>query len=173
MADCFKIFQYYYFEHIDTPNTSGASSGASGNTAVSVPMYDHSTNIIVALNIHFVKPTMFKGQVNSGVKVEVTEVAKRWVQYSINKIQQFYSMNVSENIDHLKDDFSHLQTPAIRSRTSSIHQQQVISNHQTADQLSVTNIVTTTSESVVHVQSEAGTDKDIKIITPLKLKKVP
>ena len=146
MADCFKIFQYYYFEHKDSHNSNNIDFHNS----------NISTNITVGLYIHFIKQTMFKGQVNSGVKEEVTDVAKRWVKYTVDKIKTIMSEN-----DWKDDSGGHLSTPSPRSRTTSMQQQPLLVGSGGL----VANTTNIDSTNILHhVETANGTKSSSSVI---------
>ena len=64
MADCFKVIQYWIFER-------------EGQT---------STTIRVGVAVHFIKKTMLKSQVFSGVRDELRDLSKRWCAYYERRI---------------------------------------------------------------------------------------
>jgi hypothetical protein len=63
MADCFKVVQYWSFER-----------GGPGKSAA-------STTVRSDVAVHFVKKTILRGQVVSGVRDELRELSKRWCAY--------------------------------------------------------------------------------------------
>ena len=99
MADTFKVVQYWIFEsdtrshHHHVHNSSSSSS----------------TMVKVGVSVFFLKQTMFKSQVNGGVKDELSIAAKKWCQFSSSKLKLASTM--SSNIaqlnldDEIKDNF--------------------------------------------------------------------
>jgi hypothetical protein len=71
MADCFKVVQYWAFER-------GGPGGRSASAA--------STTIKVGVAVHFIKKTILKAQVFSGVRDELRELSKRWCVYFESRV---------------------------------------------------------------------------------------
>jgi len=67
MADMFKVVHYWSFD-----STAKSANQTSASTTSS------SCMVRVGLHVHFTKSTMFKGQINSGVKDELTVLSKKW-----------------------------------------------------------------------------------------------
>jgi hypothetical protein len=85
MADTFKVVQYWIFE----------SNIRSSNSS--------STMARVGVSVFFLKQTMFKSQVNGGVKDELSIAAKKWCQFSCSKLKLASTMD-SSNITQLNLD---------------------------------------------------------------------
>jgi hypothetical protein len=62
MADTFKVLTYFAF------NESSESSP--------------KTNVQIGLHVHFIKSTMLKSKISSGVKDELVDLAKHWIEFA-------------------------------------------------------------------------------------------
>ena len=63
-ADVFKVMHYWTFE------TGDATGGAS------------RTNVRIGLSVHFIKNSMLKGQISSGVRDELVGLSQRWCLFA-------------------------------------------------------------------------------------------
>ena len=91
MADTFKVVQYWIFEsdirshqHVHNSSSCSASSNSSSRTIARV-----------GVSVFFLKQTMFKSQVNGGVKDELSIAAKKWCQFSCSKLKLASTMSSS------------------------------------------------------------------------------
>jgi len=95
MCDVFEVLQYWTFQRISGPGNKGRSI------------------IRVGVSVNFLKSTLLKGQIFTGVKEELTVLSKNWVDFSIASIKGRTSSGaISEHSQTALESTS-------RSRTSS------------------------------------------------------
>ena len=88
ISDVFKVVQYYSF-------------------ASSTHKPDHCT-VKIGLLIHYVKPSLFKSQILSGIKQELDVQVKQWSRFSSQKIKSALSLSdgIKSDTDKEQKDLS-------------------------------------------------------------------
>ena len=121
LADCFKVLQYWTFEK--NRNMTGGESGEASND---------TTMVTVGLYIHYIKSTMMKGQVTSGVKEELIGLSKRWLAHSVRIMTASYTATPTSDLYTILDEPT-ITTGVRTCRTfSESHQVLVTSGNNTS-----------------------------------------
>jgi hypothetical protein len=74
MADTFKVLQYWGFEDVGTANQP-------------------ATLKTIGVHIHFIKSTLLKGQVVSGVRDELAVLSKKYIIWARNRTEEYIANN--------------------------------------------------------------------------------
>lgn len=106
MSDVFRVLQYWSFEFEPSSNMK--------------------TKVRSGVALHYLKSSMFKGQIFSGVKDELTEQVQKWLQYAEMRLKDFLNQVEDEQnfveraSSYSFDDNSAITSAVARRRYSGI-----------------------------------------------------